>query len=681
MVRSVQRRMMIALMLAAGVLLGTASTASAVTRVMRNRPALVGQAVVLWGNTTQPDGTPWTLDCGNGVTSNGVVADESYISRQCTYASVATFTASLTVGAEVATVQIGAVNPAAGTEAHRNARINMAIEDGLRFLYFSQFDRANRYATNLTSWRNANGADDRTLVFTALAVLAMQNHGHSILADPNIDLFQPVVQRGLNWVFDKIAQRDLAPCAEPGGDPCVNVPAPVNIGLVAPAAGEAGYATPILAAAVAAAAGASPARLVSAGLGVGNANFVAGKTYAEVLQRISNAITWGQSDSGLGRGGWYYSLEAGSSSDGSTNGWGLLGLIDAAAGGANVPAFARTEFAVSLANQINNNGGYDYQVDGNPASTASNVAKTGIRLQGLAFTNVAVGDARVTNALAYITRNWNAQVDPLDFTCSGGSPTNTNKGCGYAMFNVFKGLRLYGITTLPGIGRPAGPGAIPADDWYADYVDNLLTNQHVPTDPARGEWSTAAPSMGWSCCETDTTGITSMALLILAPVAFVPPDPVLFSTVGLSPQTATNPIKTSHTVTAKALAANKAPVPGAIVDFRVLTGPNAGKTGQDVTDANGEATFTYSDDTGMSPGMDTIQAFIGTLGSNQVTKNWVIPTTECDVDADNDVDMADLTIIRNANGVVAGPNDARDPNRDGRINVADVRYCQVRLTK
>ena len=72
------------------------------------------------------------------------------------------------------------------------------------------------------------------------------------------------------------------------------------------------------------------------------------------------------------------------------------------------------------------------------------------------------------------------------------------------MFNIFKGLRLYGVNTLPGIGRPAGPGPIPADDWYADYVDNLLANQHNPTNPTGGEWSTAAPTMGWSCCDSDT---------------------------------------------------------------------------------------------------------------------------------------------------------------------------------
>jgi hypothetical protein len=52
----------------------------------------------------------------------------------------------------------------------------------------------------------------------------------------------------------------------------------------------------------------------------------------------------------------------------------------------------------------------------------------------------------------------------------------------------------------------------------------------------------------------------------------------------------------------------------------------------------------------------------------------------CDADGDQDVDNTDLLIIRNANGQVAAPGDPRDGNGDGKINVADVRYCSLRKT-
>jgi len=59
-----------------------------------------------------------------------------------------------------------------------------------------------------------------------------------------------------------------------------------------------------------------------------------------------------------------------------------------------------------------------------------------------------------------------------------------------------------------------------------------------------------------------------------------------------------------------------------------------------------------------------------------------LAATRCDANGDGVITQADLVIIRNANGQAAsGPDDARDGNGDGAINVADVRYCQLRLTR
>ena len=600
------------------------AAASAATLIMPDRDALKGTAVVVWGNTTQANGTASSLDCGDGSAPvAGPVADHSYISRTCTYANAGAFSAVLTVGAESATAHITVRDPAALSAFDlRAVKVNMAIEDGLRSLYFNQFNRATTFGTNMTSWVSANGGDNDTNSFSALAVLAIQNHGHAVNG-PATDIYQPVVQNGLNWLFDHAIQRDLTPCNEAGMNPCVGVPAPVNTGLSAPMDGLDGYATPIFAAAIGAATAAAPARTVAAGLGSANSNFVAGKTYAEVLQRIVNSVSWGQTDGASG-GGWYYNLQPGfDASDGSTMGWAMLGLENAGAAGAMIPPEVKTRLATVLTNQLNTNGSLDYQVDSAPTTTSSNTAKTGIGLQALGVTGALASDPRIAAATGYLIKNWNAQVDPIDFNCSGGTPTTTNKGCGYSMFNVFKGLRLWGIQTLPGIGRPAGPGPIPADDWYADYVDNLLANQHNPTDPTGGDWSaTVAPTMGWSCCATDQTGITALAELILAPTAFVAP-----SNLALAPAAASNPVGTNHTVTATATTAAGSPAPGVTVTFTVLSGPNAGPAtctesggSTNTTDNNGQAKCTYHDNGGA--GTDQIRASIGALVSNVVTKLW-----------------------------------------------------------
>jgi hypothetical protein len=52
----------------------------------------------------------------------------------------------------------------------------------------------------------------------------------------------------------------------------------------------------------------------------------------------------------------------------------------------------------------------------------------------------------------------------------------------------------------------------------------------------------------------------------------------------------------------------------------------------------------------------------------------------CDIDADGDVDELDIQQIRLANRTVPLAGDSRDANGDGRIDVGDVRYCQVRMS-
>jgi hypothetical protein len=177
---------------------------------------------------------------------------------------------------------------------------------------------------------------------------------------------------------------------------------------------------------------------------------------------------------------------------------------------------------------------------------------------------------------------------------------------------------LYGVQTLPGSSRPAGPGSIPAGDWHAEYQDFLVSTQVNPTSSSDGGWNFA---YGWSYpgaggdFGAGLVGYTAVAELILSPVALVLP-----ANLTLAPLTATNPVGTTHTVTATATSVSGSPVAGATVTFTVISGPNMGTTGTDVTDASGVATFTYTDSGGA--GTDTIQANIGQIQSNTVEKIW-----------------------------------------------------------
>ena len=611
-------------------LLGLAvQAASAETLMMPGRDMLTGSQVV-WGVTTLANHTTvtpttYSFNFGDGTpNATGTVTDRSYIAVTHNFAASGTFTATLEVTrdgvTETASTIVRVFEPTLiSPEQIRGVRINSAIEDGLRYLWVNQAARASGFPANVTT----NWGSSYPESFAALIVLAFENHGYQLPNDDSVPtgLYEKyIVRRGMNFVIDRLRQFNLT--AQAAGDPCVNVddgPAPC-VGLRQTQQQE-GYAT-ALAILPLAASHALSRRVTEVG-GTQSSGFVAGKTYGEILQRLVNGMAFGQGESGFGRGGWAYSFNAGNT-DGSTIGWNVLALLDAAAAGITVPSFVKTEFVnFAIPFGLNNDGTFDYTAGNNPAlaqgTARANMAKNGIGVQAMFYADmIGLGHSRVLAGRNAISNRWNAPVSGDNYPC--GNNTH-NKGCGYAMFNVFKALKLQGITTLPGVDRPAGPGDIPAGDWYADYVDWLLTNQSAPTTLTGGHW----PTLSFSCCGEGVVGTAALAELILSPVALITPDPTLFSTIGLGPTTALLPPGGSHTVTATATSANGAPVPGATVNFRVLSGPNVGAAGLGVTTANGQTTFTYPDNGG--PGRDTIQAFIGSLGSNVVEALWQVP--EC----------------------------------------------------
>lgn len=85
-------------------------------------------------------------------------------------------------------------------------------------------------------------------------------------------------------------------------------------------------------------------------------------------------------------------------------------------------------------------------------------------------------------------------------------------------------------------------------------------------------------------------------------------------TLALAPASATNELGTpgqTHTVTATVSAGTAMQVAGVAVNFDILSGPNAGKTGTVTTDSKGEAAFTYTATQGLAGlGTDKIQACV-----------------------------------------------------------------------
>ena len=96
----------------------------------------------------------------------------------------------------------------------------------------------------------------------------------------------------------------------------------------------------------------------------------------------------------------------------------------------------------------------------------------------------------------------------------------------------------------------------------------------------------------------------------------------------LTPLNATNPVGTDHTLTAKVQNDLGDPIVGRTVNFEIINGPNVGLTSSGITNASGEATWTYSS---VIAGIDEISSNMTNTQGNLVTSNsaikkWTLPT-------------------------------------------------------
>ncbi len=674
--------------LAAVALAGMASAASAETLLMPNRDMLAGASEVVWGITTLPNTTStYRINYGDGLgfSAAAVVTDRSYIALNKMYALPGPYTVTLEVtnGAtvETATTTVVVFNGATlSAFALRELNVNRAIQDGLRYLWFSQANRTtfNTTAETFWDWGSFDNAG------TSLAVLAFQNQGYQLSNNDNaaVGLYQKyAVRRGINYVLARLTTLNIPTLTPAGNDACTVYGPPPCTALYAATTFDEGYENGIVKLALA---GSGALNRTNVEVAVAN---VANKKYGEILQRMVNASIWGQGDTSHGRGGWDYNFNS-DTSDGSTDGWQLLGLLDAEAAGMTVPQWVKNEWRLALVSGLNNDGSFDYRTSLNSQAfnSAVNVAKTGVGVQGMFFGGRLATDPDLARAKTWIGARWQNQNTGQSFVCQNGT---YNKGCAYGMFNVFKGFRLFGIPTLAGVNRPAGPGPIPTDSWYDDYVDWLLANQTLPTTTAGGNWS----AMAFSSQTTNTPAQTALGLLMLSPTALVLPDPVVFATVGLqqglplSTNPSTNPVTVppgTHMVTGITVATNGSPIPGVTLTFKVLSGPNAGAAPPNticsgITNAAGQVACTYTGAGGA--GTDLIQANVGALLSNVLVKNWVLPVMTCDMNSDGKIDRTDILAINALRNQPASVNPRADADFSGLIDVVDARICATRCTK
>jgi hypothetical protein len=104
------------------------------------------------------------------------------------------------------------------------------------------------------------------------------------------------------------------------------------------------------------------------------------------------------------------------------------------------------------------------------------------------------------------------------------------------------------------------------------------------------------------------------------------PQEVRTSGITVTPQNSTNPVGSIHQVTATVRDNLTNPIQNVTVMFKIVSGPNVGLTGTDVTDVNGEAHFSW---TSAASGTDRINATATspfnpniTIFDDKATKTW-----------------------------------------------------------
>jgi hypothetical protein len=244
-------------------------------------------------------------------------------------------------------------------------------------------------------------------------------------------------------------------------------------------------------------------------------------------------------------------------------------------------------------------------------------------------------------------------TDPVFHQSQGGAAL-TQKGVAFALAEAGKTgayitLSCYYDGTAPGTTVPAlsNLGSTP---FKVGPTGSCFNDAYIVASHPSLNGLTSANLSNWSCSvhEVFTSWPPEYEVLAIAKnlgSGYTAPDGTkgtpyilargkslgVVSDIKLEPLDATNPVGTSHTVTATVTndsGGTVTPVVGTTVTFKVLSGPHTGVTGTATTNASGKASFSY---TGTAVGTDVIRAtFVDSSGvtqtSNAVQKVWVAGT-------------------------------------------------------
>ncbi len=547
------RRITILLLVSA--LAMSSAWAASTVRVMPDRQVRPGVSLPVWGNAGNAGGVgdgsangeayTWSFSANANVgvaddgNLSGTVGNDRYVVENVTFTLLngstrEIITATLDVGGTIDTVEIDIVDV---TDVISNTPqtklavdVNIAIQDGLRFVYLSQQGNG--------SWTsNFSGDPAYTVSHTGLCAWAFENSGHA----PNQNtVYSPFVQQALDYLLNKGQVVDISGKAGRNFHSHLAGTTGINpVGPNYPAAGgdfDENYAGPISAAAIIA------SLTPNAVVGVGPA---AGLTYKQWIEEYTDWSNYGQAR-GYGNndpeGGWYYYAGV-DQNDHSVNSWMYLALEGAeTVFGATFDPAIKDSVDTALVNRQEDTladpgfGRFGYYgktgVSDVPAYNTTCAGLSGLALEQLpgnksvgtpaypgtgnppAAVNLDSYTEKRDAALAHLGRWW--AVNPSGFTWLNG-----NHGNHYSMFACCRGLRLNKVTTLTNDGTYGGD--VGPFNWETNITaPGAVTEGYWPflvrTQNANGSWDPLPGSFPY-----DADWDTCSAIFCLQPTVFGPP--------------------------------------------------------------------------------------------------------------------------------------------------------------
>ncbi len=423
----------------------------------------VGNSLDVWGNVKWGDSTTgtysWNFGDGSPVV-NGTVTDARNISVNYAYTAAGVYDATLTVTDGNGLLNSATVRIYVKPVVDKDARIQLAIERGLKYLYLSQYSDGSIYYWNYYS---SAGAE------TAAAVLAFENRGHKpVTKDQNGDgvvnaadraiwekgrIYADTVHRGLDYAISTLMAVGVDPQYDSNGNgeyvadnyyPMYDYRGPYKIGMYMMALVGAGDKL-----------SGAPELVATTG-----PTGVIGKTYRKLVEDMVDYADYAQYP---GLGGWRYGPQ--NWPDNSACQWPSIGMEAAEFGwGVAIHPKIKTD-NFNWINYSQYFTGYEGQW----------------YYGALGYTGLGTGAALTASGICQMS--FEGKVKTFDRIVAAGNYLGTQEhGTGnmYSMYAVAKGARIAKVDTNgDGIGDTYSEIQLLGGwDWYDEYSTYLLSIQN-----------------------------------------------------------------------------------------------------------------------------------------------------------------------------------------------------------